>query len=112
LTQTSHVSHPQNAPHLGQAWSKSDSKKGHFILEAETVLRTYLSSHCSWETQQPSHASEKQEVWSKSGNDKRYFTLEDEIFSRPYLAWHYSGVTQTSRVALLPHAQKPVQVWL
>jgi hypothetical protein len=51
VIQTSKVALPPFDPSSLQVWSKSGSKEGHFILDAETVFRPYLASHCSRVTQ-------------------------------------------------------------
>jgi hypothetical protein len=93
-----------------------DSNVGHFNLDAETVFRPYLASHCCKVDQTPRfvlppYATRAVHVWSKSGNKKGHFALEAEKVFRPYLATHGSGVTLTSNLEHPPHAPPPVEVW-
>jgi hypothetical protein len=73
---TDHVALPFHDPQPRHLWPKQGSKENHFTLEAETVIRPYLTSHCS-EVALPNHT----QVWSKSGSNEPHFAYEEESFS-------------------------------
>jgi hypothetical protein len=51
VTQTRHVSLPQNAPQPTPVWPKLRISEGHFSLDAGTVFHPYLALFCSGVTQ-------------------------------------------------------------
>jgi hypothetical protein len=63
---------------------KSVSNEGHFTLEAETLLRSYLPLHCRGVTEiyhmaLPAHALRAVQVTLKSVGNEGQFTLEAEF---------------------------------
>jgi hypothetical protein len=67
-------------------WWNSVTNERHFTLEAETVFRPYVASHCRGVTETshvalPSHTPQTVHVLSKSIFNEGHFTLEAERFS-------------------------------
>jgi hypothetical protein len=95
---------PAHALRAVQVVLKSVGNEVCFTLEAETVFRPYLPSHCSCLNEIShmaplAHALRAVQVRLKSDSNEGHFTLEAEKVFRPYLATHGSGVTQTSNLA-------------
>jgi hypothetical protein len=99
VIETSYMALTAQALQSVQVWLKSVSTEGHFTREAETVFRSYHTSHCSGETGTShvalnAHALQSVQVWLKSVSNEGHFTREAERVSRPYLASNCSGVTE------------------
>jgi hypothetical protein len=85
--------------HAVQVRLKSVSNEGHFTLEAETVIRPYLPSHCSGVTEKfhvalSAHALQAAQFTLTPISNEGHFTLEAKTVSPPYLPSHFSRVTQ------------------
>jgi hypothetical protein len=98
-----------------QVWSKSGSNEGQFTLEAETIFRPYLASHCSGLTLKsemilPRHAPDPMQDWFISVSKEDHFTLEAKTVFCPYLTSRFPGVNETRHVTILSYAQNRVQV--
>jgi hypothetical protein len=88
-----------------QVWSKWHSNKRHFTLQADSVSRLYLASHCSglFGAAYPAlsaGAVQAVDVFSKSFSKERNFILEANSAYLLYLASHSSVVTGTANLAL------------
>jgi hypothetical protein len=81
--------------------------KQFFVPNPPGFVAGWLKRH-TWQFQL--HALKCLQVWSVSGSNERHTTLKAETFFRRFLASHCSEMTQTSQVALPPHAPQPVRV--
>jgi hypothetical protein len=95
----------------------SVSNERHFTLDAQTVLRQYLRSHCTRMSKichiaQPAHALHAVKFRLKLVSNKGHFTHEAERVFRTYHTRHCSWVTKICHIALLAHALRVEQVRL
>jgi hypothetical protein len=70
-----------HAPEAVEVMVKAVSNEGHFMLEAETVFRPYLTSHCSGESEichmvLLAHALRAEQITLKSVSNEGHFTLD------------------------------------
>jgi hypothetical protein len=98
VTEICHVALPAHALRTLQVRVKSVRNKGHFTLDAETVVFPSVPSHCSgvieiWHMALPVHALHAVQVRLMSVSNEGYFTLAAETVFRPNLTSHCSGGT-------------------
>jgi hypothetical protein len=108
VIETSNRALPSRVQQVVQVSSISASNEGHFILEVESVIPSYVASYCSGVIGTgilalPASVKLAVQVWSKSVNNKRHFTLEAETVSPPYLYTRCKGVAE------IPHHAQPVR---
>jgi hypothetical protein len=96
---------PAHAVRAMQIRLNSVSNEGRFTLQAETIFRPILSTHCTAVTEirhMSPNVNQLQAVHFrlKSVCNEGHFTLETQVVSCPYLPSHSCGLTEIYHVAI------------